>query len=161
MLYIVVEGELTSGGLGQVLLSLEDAEELYKKLGRFFGEKKLNASSTPLTPFPKIDVPPLTKEPVPGTEKQKTLADYLREMNERTKQKPVDLWPNPTLPPDWHRYPTTPVSLNPGIYSVFGVPNDWKAGDPVDPKWTAAASVDYNAIRNNTVFPASPKKDPQ
>lgn len=148
-MYIAVEGQdaLDQNVRAIVLLDLNEAADLFEELGKIFGPKdgviapKDVATSMP--PFPKIDVPPLREEPAPGTEKQKSLADFLKEL-EKNRQ------PLPHKSFEW--IPQSP--LNPTFPTTPGYrPNDiWCGGYPTrtdgtfDPRATAAATVDFAQV---------------
>jgi hypothetical protein len=149
--YIAVEGQdpLDQNIQTVVLITLDEAADLYEELGKIFGPRETVIApkdvATPMPPFPKIDVPPLKNEPVPGTEKQKTLADFIKEMEERKKSEPYKPFENPRWP-TWD--PKSP--LNPTCFTRWPTLPDGS----YDPKFTAAAVVDWTKVNQNN-FPAS------
>jgi hypothetical protein len=147
-LFFAVDGSLAAGGFGQVLLAIDEAEELYKKLDRFFGEKKPVSSAAPLAPFPKIDVPPLSPVPAPPSKTQKEIEDMLREFGH--KKRPYDWFPTAAPLPPYYCPP--PSSFDPGLP---GIKQDVICS--FNPNMTAAAVVDYDQVaKNSYTFSAPP-----
>lgn len=142
MLYIAVKGQSPEpkGGLATVLLSMDEASNLFHELEKIFA-KSLSVKEEPtLAPFPKIDIP-IKPDPSPEVEQNKGINDLIEVFRHR-KTQPYEWYP--LLDPAHPRFPNT-------------FPNTWKVGDVIDPKWTAASQVDWNQVsKNNFVFPSAP-----
>lgn len=129
---IAVEGDdaLCPTDRAVVLLDMSEAADLYKDLHKIFGGKQDVVVKAPLAPFPKIDVPPLRQEPVPGTERQKTIRDYIREMEESKKKLPYK---------PFEDYKWVPDPFGPGLPSPSFNPMCW-----THPNMTGAVTPDLS-----------------
>lgn len=135
-----------------VLLDLNEAADLYKELHKIFG-------NSPPAVRP-VEIPPLSPAPTPKDERQKSLEDFIKEMEARQKrQQPFEY-----NPPVWGPAPGSDPSGTWKLGEYWYGQHPQNSDGTYDSKFTAAAAVDYNAIaKNNQTFtiPAHRSQGPQ